>query len=239
MRLIPAVMLLIFQGSVFAEAPPQSGFFDDYSRLKPAKANWADYVYVNEKYEKKMPTIKAIIIPQPEMFLSPDSEYRGMKPDNMKMITDSMQQIFAETLAGSYQIASSPGPNTMVLQMAFSNLHLKKKPRMPVVGWLPPAYVLTSLKRKMLDEFADNVLLTELVWEGQISDAQTGEVMGQLLVELGDRDRKEEFTSWDELIVAVAVAAERLKCRLENAPLVAAEQRDCLKITEEDISIVD
>ena len=60
MRLIPAVMLLVFPGSVFAEGPPQSGFFDDYSRLKPAEAHWADYIYVTEKYEQRMPKIKAI-----------------------------------------------------------------------------------------------------------------------------------------------------------------------------------
>jgi len=31
-----------------------------------------------------------------------------------------------------------------------------------VVGWLPPAYLLTTAKRKLLDDFADNILLTEL-----------------------------------------------------------------------------
>ena len=230
--------LIVFQGNAIAEGPPESGFFDDYSLLQPAEAPWIDYLYVTEKYAGEMAAVQAIVIPQPELFLSPDSEYRGMKPDDMKMITDSMRQIFAETFAESYQIANSPGPNTLVLELAFSNLHLKKKPRVPVVGWLPPAYVLTSLKRKLLDDFADNVLLTELVWEGQIRDSQSGEILGQVLLQLGDRANKKEFTSWDELILAVAVAAERLRCRFENAPLVAAKQRDCLEISEADIKIM-
>jgi len=99
--------------------------------------------YLADKYAGEMAEVQAIILPQPELFLSPDSQYKGMKPDNMKMITDSMRQIFAETFAESYQIANSPGPNTLVLELAFSNLHLKKKPRAPVIGWLPPAYVVT------------------------------------------------------------------------------------------------
>jgi len=37
-----------------------------------------------------------------------------------------------------------------MIRMAFSNLHLKKKPRIPVVGWLPPAYVVTTAKRGLL-----------------------------------------------------------------------------------------
>ena len=238
LRVLVAGLFIVFQGNAFAEGPPESGFLDDYSRLEPARASWVDYVFVTDMYAKRMPKIEAIIIPQPELFLAPDSKYKGMKPNDMKLITDSMQQIFAETMAQNYQIANSPGPNTVVLEQAFSNLHLKKKPRVPLVGYLPPAYVVTSLKRKMLDDFADNVLLTELVWEAQITDSQSGEILGQLIVELGDRDNKDEFTSWDELILAVAVAAERLSCRFENAPLVAAQQRDCLEITEADVTVL-
>ena len=160
-----------------------------------------------------------------------------MKPDQMATMANSMQQLFAEALVDGYQIANSPGPNTVVLRMAFSNIYLKKKPRIPVVGWLPPAYILTSAKRKLLDDFADNILLTELVWEAELSDSQTGEILGQIIVNLGDRQDKKEFTSWDELIVAVAVGAERLRCRFDNAPLMAAQQRDCFEITEADIDL--
>ncbi len=99
-----------------------------------------------------------------------------MKPDNMKTLTDSMRQLYEEAFVDGYQIANSPGPNTVVLRIAFSNLYLKKKPRIPVVGWLPPAFLLTTAKRKLLDDFADNVLLTELVWEAQLTDSQTGKI---------------------------------------------------------------
>jgi hypothetical protein len=229
----------MFQGTAFAEGPPESGFFDDSSRLQPAAAPWADYVYVTEAYAEEMTKIQAIIIPQPELFLAPDSKYKGMKPDQMKAITDSMQQLFAEAMADSYQIANSPGPNTMMLRMAFSNLYLKKKPRIPVVGWLPPVYLLTTAKRKILDDFADNILLTELVWEAELTESQTGEIMGQIIVKLGDRGKKKEFTSWDELIVAVAVGAQRLRCRFDNAPLPAVKQRDCFEITEADVNLAE
>ena len=56
---------------------------------------------------------------------------------------------------------------------------------------------------------------------------------------LGDRSKKREFTSWDELIAAVAVGAERLRCRFDNAPLPAAKQRDCFEITEADINFAE
>jgi hypothetical protein len=186
-----------------------------------------------------MARFQAIIIPQPELFIASDSKYKGMKPDNMKTLTDSMRQLFEEAFVDGYQIANSPGPNTVVLRIAFSNLYLKKKPRIPVVGWLPPAFLLTTAKRKLLDDFADNVLLTELVWEAQLTDSQTGKIMGEIIVELGARDNKKEFTSWDELIVALAVGAKRLRCRFDNAPLPAAKMRDCFEITEADIDFAE
>lgn len=239
LRMLASCCFLVFQGTVLAEGPPESGFFADYSQLEPAAAPWADFVYVGDTYATEMAGIQAIIIPQPERFLAPDSKYKGMKPDSMKVITDSMQQLFEEAFVGGYQIANSPGPNTMMLRMAFSNLYLKKKPRIPVVGWLPPAYLLTTAKRKVLDEFTDNILLTELVWEAELTDSQTGEIFGQIIVKLGERNDKKEFTSWDELVVAMAVGAERLRCRFDNAPLLAPQQRDCFEITEADIDFGD
>jgi len=229
----------MLHGMAIAEGPPESGFLDDYSRLEPAAAPWADYVYVTDAYAREMQKIEAVIIPQPELFLSPDSKYKGMKPNDMAMIANSMQQLFIEAFAGGYQIASSPGPNTVVLSMAFSNLHLKIKPRIPVIGWLPPAFLITTAKRQMLDDFTDRILLTELVWEAETKDSQTNEILGQIIVELGNRANKKEFTSWDELIVAIAVGAQRLRCRFDNAPLVAAQQRDCFEITEADIDFIE
>lgn len=234
---IGACFLFLLQGTAVAEAPPESGFLEDYSMLKPADAAWADYVYVTEKYEEGMANIEAIIIPEPELFLAADSKYRGIKPSEMRAITEGMQQLFAEALAENYQIANSPGRNTVVLNMAFSNLYLKRKPRTPVVGWLPPVFMMTTAKRKFLNEFADNILLTELVWEGQLTDSQTGEILGLILVRLGDKTNKKKFSSWDELMVTVSVGAHRLRCRFDNVPLPAANQRDCFEITEADIDL--
>ena len=55
-----------------------------------------------------------------------------------------------------------------------------------MVGWLPPAFLLTTAKHKLLDDFADNILLTELVWEAQLADSQTGKILGEIIVELGE-----------------------------------------------------
>lgn len=232
-----AGLAILLAGPLHAAGPPESGFFDDYSKLEPADAPWADFVYITDEWREVAANTTTFIIPQPELFLAPDSKYKGMKPDDMKIITDSMRQLFVEAFADDFQIAASPGPNTIMLRMAFSNLNLKKKPRIPVVGWLPPAYIASSAKRAFLNEFTDNILLTEVVWEAEMLDPQTGEIHGQIIVLLGDRSDKDQFTSWDELVTALAIGAKRLRCRFDNTRVSPAAQRDCYEITEADLEL--
>jgi len=217
-----------------AEAPPESGFFDDYSRLGPEEADWVSYSYTRDDFREKIGNARALVIPQPEIFLAPDSKYKGMKPEDMAIISDSMRALVADAFSDSFQITNTAGPNTLVVRMGFSNLYLKKKGR-KLIGYVPVAFVATSAQRALLNEFTDNVLLTEVVWEGEVLDAETGEVLAQLMLELGDRKDKKQFTSWEELETALMVGAKRLRCRFDNASLPATDRRDCLAITEADL----
>jgi hypothetical protein len=174
----------------------------------------------------------AFLIEQPELFIAPDSKYGGMKPDEMKMMADSMRAIFADALMEKYQIAVTPGPNTLVMRMAFTNVHLKKKGR-SLLGYTPVGFVVSGAKKALMNDFVDNILLTEVVWEAEIYDSETGERYGAMMTNLGNRESKKEFTSWDELTQALEVGAERIMCRLDNANAEEDELRDCLaEITE-------
>ena len=204
-----------------------SGFLSDYSQLQPAEDVWLSYVYTGPDFRDKITGTTAFIVEQPEIFIAPDSKYGGMKPDDMKMMADSMRAIFAETLVEEYQIAASPGPNTLVMRMAFTNVHLKKKSR-GLLGYTPVGFVVGGAKKALMNDFVDNILLTEVVWEAEILDSQTGERYGALIINLGNKDKKKEFTSWDQLVEAIDVGAQRVLCRLDNASAADGEMRDCL-----------
>jgi len=143
-----------------------------------------------------------------------------------------MRAIFAEAMVENYQIAASPGPNTLVMRMAFTNVHLKKKGR-SLLGYTPIGFVASSAKKALMNEFVDNILLTEVVWEAEILNSQTGERYGAIIINLGNKDSKKEFTSWDQLMQALEVGAARIMCRIDNAKSGEGEMRDCLaEITE-------
>jgi len=204
-----------------------SGFLSDYEQLEPAEDVWLSYVYTGPGFREKVANTTAFMVEQPEIFIAPDSKYGGMKPDDMKMMADSMRAIFAEALVEEYQIAASPGPNTLIMRMAFTNVHLKKKGR-SLLGYTPVGFVASSAKRALMNDFVDNILLTEVVWEAEILDSQSGERYGALIINLGNKDTKKEFTSWDQLVEAIDVGAQRVLCRLDNAKAAEGEMRDCL-----------
>ncbi len=211
---------------------PFSGFLDNYEQLNPSDDVWINYIYMQPGFREKLSDTTAFMIEQPEIFVAPDSKYGGMKPDDMKMMADSMRAAFAEALVEKFQIAASPGPNTLVMRMAFTNVHLKKKGR-SLLGYTPVGFVATSAKRAMMNDFVDNILLTEVVWEAEILDSQTGERYGALIISLGNKNKKKEFTSWDQLMQVLELGSARLMCRLDNARSTDGEIRDCLaEITE-------
>ena len=204
-----------------------SGFLDNYEQLEPFEDVWLDFVYNGPNMREKVVNTTAFMIEQPEIFVSPDSKYKGMKPDDMKMLADSLRAVVAEGLSERYQIAASPGPNTVVMRMAFTNVHLKKKGR-GLLGYTPVGFVVSSAKKTMMNDFVDNIQLTEVVWEAEMLDSQTGERFAAIIAGLGNRETKKEFTSWDELMQALEVGADRIICRLDNTKAAEGEMRDCL-----------
>ena len=203
-----------------------SGFLDDYDELKPIDDVLLDRLYIGPDFRQKVAGTTSFMFDQPEIFIAADSKYKGMKPDDMKILADSMRAIFADVLVEEYQIAASPGPNTLIMRMALTNVHMKKKSR-GLLGYTPIGFVAGSAKKAM-SEFVENILLTEVVWEAEILDSQSGERYGAIVISLGDRKSKKEFTSWEQLNQAMEVGATRVMCRLDNAGAAEGEMRDCL-----------
>jgi hypothetical protein len=49
-----------------------------------------------------------------------------------------------------------------------------------------------------------------------------------LIISLGNKNKKKEFTSWDQLMQVLEVGAERILCRIDNVRSAEGEIRDCL-----------
>jgi len=228
---IVALLLLTTTGLLQAAEMRRSGFFDFYHNLQPVDASWISFMYTSDQLEEVLSTTRAIVVPQPEIFLATNSKYKGISPAEMNALANAFRSIVIDALADKYQITERPGENTIVLRMALSNMYLKKKGR-GLMGYTPIGFVVTTAKRQMQD-FAEKILLTEITWEAEILDGRNADVLAQLMVPMGNNSSKKEFTSWDDLVTAMSVGGLRLRCRLDNA--AAGTARDCLEITEADL----
>jgi len=224
-----SILLLQLPSAGLAQDFPQSGFLDDYSKLRPApQLEKIDFVYMSDDFHAKIAAAKAIIIPPPVFFVAADSKYKGINPDDIKVITEGLRQRLIDAFADGYQIASNAGPNTIELRMAMSNIHLKKKKRTPLIGYLPQVYIATSAKRAMFDDFREKVDLRDVIIEAEILDAESGRAVGQIVMLVGDSRNKKRFASWEELDAALNLNAARLRCRFDNAGLPENKRKNCL-----------
>jgi hypothetical protein len=74
----------------------------------------------------------------------------------------------------------------------------------------------------------------------EILNGESGEILGQLVAELGNREAKKEFASWEEMQAATMVAGLRLRCRLDNAKFEPEMRVNCLEaITLDDVASDD
>jgi len=201
-----------------------TGFLSDYSNLQRNFPGQMDYSYLAPDAPDRMANYSAVLVDQPEIFVSPDSEYKGMKPDDMKQLADTFRNAMVQELADTYTIVDQPGPNVLYLRFAFSNLQLKKQ-RRRLMSYTPIGLVANAVKSGVTD-ITSKIDLKGLTIEMELLDSTTEEQFAALLETRADTE--EEPTSWEELEALIVGYAQRGRCRLDNARLSEEDRVDCL-----------
>ena len=218
----------IVTGPLLAEDIQHSEFLSDYSHLKSSSDKHMDYKYLVSSAPNTMAKYSAIMIDQPEIFISPDSRYKGMKPDDMKELADLFRGAMARTLSESYLIVEQPGSNVLLVRFALSNLKLKKK-RKPLVSYTPVGLVVTAAKSVVISDLTKKIDLKGLTVEMEVLDSTSEEQLAALVERRSGT--KEDPASWSELEALIDVYSQRVRCRLNNASLEEENQNDCLAAT--------
>ena len=110
--LIAACALTLAAGTAFAA----SGFLSDYSKLKAVKtATSTDLIYAAPDAGKRLAAYSNVIIPQPEVHFSSDSEYKGLSPDDVKTLSTLMRDALKTRIeaGGLYKVVDQPAANAV------------------------------------------------------------------------------------------------------------------------------
>jgi hypothetical protein len=165
------------------------------------------------------------------MFISPDSKYQGAKPDDMKIVADSLREALSSELRASYDVVDQPGLGVLTVRIALVNLHLKKAKR-GFLSYTPVGAIAHAAKSALEDNVTKKISLVEVTIEAEVIDSATGEVLAAVVEHKGQakdkkRKLKEAATSWDEINALMHTYAARLTCRLDNARRQEDQQVAC------------
>ena len=219
--------LLTITASGFAHAQDfqSSDFLSDYSQLKQSSEKYMDYTYIAEGAPERMANYTAVMIDQPEIFVAPNSKYKGMKPDDMKQLADAFRGAMAASLSTTYMIVDQAGPNVLYVRFAISNVQLKKKKR-GLLSYTPIGLVAGAAKSAMTSDFTKKIDLKGLTMEMEILDSNSQDQLAALLET--PSGKKDEPASWADLEALITVYSQRVACRLDNARRAEEDRVDCL-----------
>jgi hypothetical protein len=227
--------------SAASAAAQDIGFLTDYSLLETRERDMLNRLYTVPNVTERLNDYKAFLVDQPEIFIAPDSKYKGAKGDQLKLLADTVRLATIERLeAGGYPIADEPGPGVMYLRFAVSNVHLKKKKR-GLLSYTPMGFVVHSTMQAAVRDLWKKIDIVELSLEMEFSDSVTGEILAMGTSPHGMRKskgQKQDLVTWEELDAVLRTVGERMRCQLDNARTPRSDWKVCtdIVITAEELA---
>ncbi len=243
---VVAMVLALFVGgcvepdkSVKQESPANAGFLSDYSLL--AAPAWpsavVSHAYIDPRLAETMAEYSGVMVDQPEIFLSAESPYRGVKPEGMKLVADLIRfLLIGEMLRGGYNVVESPAEDIVYLRIALTDLQLEKAKG--ISGYVP-----MSENKESDAEIARNFMATlnivDVSVEIELVDSITHEVIiaGIAHKELAQASDADGMASWASLGLLLEDLSAGISCLVNKAALPADARRDiCRGSTELELS---
>lgn len=204
-------------------------FLDDYSKLQPrTSGEISDLFYGSPGLFEQAAGYSSVALDQPHILISPDSPYKGGKPEDMARIAELMREALAEQLTkGGYNVVTAPGPGVLYLRLALTDLELTKKKR-GLLAYTPVGAVVKA-GTDAIKETLDKVDITRMTLQAELLDGASGEVLAALVMA---RDTpagaKAVRIELEELTALMAEYGARMRCGLDNARLAPEQRIDCL-----------
>lgn len=188
-----------------ATAGGYSGFLDDYSRLEPDPDRSGALRYIAPGVDLKK--YDRLLITPIEVLYDADSKHKNISPDELKAITDRLYTAMVSALEPAIPVVSQPGPGVLAVHLAITGVRLENKKRR-LLGYTPIGFAATTLANAA----GLRVTLKGAGLEAELVDAQSGEVVGQL-VDRGAASAGGDGSTWEQLDATAKFYAERFRSR--------------------------
>ncbi len=127
-----------------------SGFLSNYSGLEKGPKGGVDLAYIKQDVDFKK--YKKIMMDQVVFYFSKESEYKGIRPEEMQELADKFHKKFAEIVGNDYLFTDTPGTDVIRIRTAITDIEQNN----PGIGarttTLPAGIVASSFRERMIEE---------------------------------------------------------------------------------------
>jgi hypothetical protein len=213
-------------GLMFGDHEPK-GFLTDYSKISTTASADGAYRYRDPnadvgKYDK-------LLVDRIKIFFKEDSEYKGIDPDELKMLTDYFYEAIEREVGDVYPMVAEPGPTVLRLRIAVTDL-VPNKPEASVVTLAVPfAWVVDGASGAAKGEVGSTAFTGEATIEGEALDSMSSQQLSAFIetevakkynwskgVGAGVSSYMKAYSKWDYTKKAIDAWAKLLRERLDE-----------------------
>lgn len=202
------IALALFAGAAFAETP-RSGFLDDYPAMTADAQRPGAEIFVAP--ESSLKGYSRVAIDPVLVWYAADSAYKGVEPNELAAVTNSMRELLIENLEPRYAVVREAGPGTLQVRLAITNVVAEKKKR-KLMSYTPVGFAVTTAKN--MATAGPNINLGSATVEAELLDAE-GKRLVVLIEPLMAGDSKKEALTWDRIGAVLDAYGKRLRARLD------------------------
>lgn len=221
---LPAKMLVLLAMLVLPVAASAeerfSGFLLQYPEMQdnpevPGTLIWRQEGGSLSAYDK-------VLIEPIEIWIHPDSKYKGINPDEMKVLTETLRKALIDRLEPDYPVVDRTGKGVLGLRLAIVDVNLQDKKR-SLLGYTPIGFVATTAANAMGMRMA----LNSAGVEAELYDAGNQQRLVVMVDrKLGDEiakaeeaqkdEKKAKQIDWETVQQSLDFYAQRLRTALDR-----------------------
>lgn len=215
---IQALLLAIILGLVFtgcaatkkARGVKYKGYLVDASILHKGKKGEALYVYINEKTD--WPSYSKILLDPVITFRKAELKSKGLPPEDLQRMANNFYLLLYKVLDKDYEMVKMPGPRTLRIQVALTDLEKSWATADTVTSLIPVGMGISIAKDFITGKPA---FVGEASVEAKITDARTNELLVAGIDRRVGTDKIElSVDSWDDVNAIFEIWSKWLRFRL-------------------------
>ena len=195
-----------------ARSVKESGFLNDYSRLKEGTWSQALLVYIKPDVNEVCKNYTKVLIDPVSIWVKPESNLEKVSEEDRQMLTDYLYDSLKEALSKDYEIVDRAGLDVLRVRAALTEADGSWVVLDTITSIVPIALGLSTLKQLT---FGTASFVADASIELEIEDSMTQTTLAAMVDRrAGGKGWSKKFNKWGKVEKAFDYWAEKIQKRL-------------------------